>query len=64
VLRIASGSVLLIAGVIWILQGFDAAFAPESFMTGDRFWSVAGAVAVVGGGGLIWWGIWARRRDD
>ena len=45
--RVATGVVLLIAGAIWILQGLDIAFAPESFMTGDRFWS---------GCCSCWWG--------
>jgi hypothetical protein len=63
-LRIASGLILLLAGTIWILQGFDVVFAPESFMTGDRFWSGAGAVAVVGGVGLVWWGVRSKRPDQ
>ena len=46
-LRIAAGLILLLAGTVWILQGFDVAFAPESFMTGDRVWIGAGAAAVV-----------------
>lgn len=61
-LRIASGVILIIAGVIWILQGLDVAFAPESFMTGDRFWSGAGVLAAVGGVGLVWWGVRSQRR--
>jgi len=59
-LRFAAGVLLVIAGTIWILQGFDIAFAPQSFMTDDRTWVVWGAVAVVGGGVLAWVG-WLRR---
>ena len=59
-LRIAAGVLLLIAGTIWILQGLDIAFAPESFMTGERWWVLWGALAVAGGGSLVWVG-WLRR---
>jgi len=49
----ALGIILGIVGVIWILQGFDFYFAPQSFMTGDRAWIVIGAVAVVAGVALV-----------
>lgn len=62
-LRIASGIVLLMAGTIWILQGLDVAFAPESFMTGDLAWTGAGVVAVIAGVGFIWWGARGHRRE-
>ena len=55
-LRKVTGGVLAFIGVVWILQGFDVAFAPESFMTGDPIWIVGGLIAVVVGFGLIWWG--------
>lgn len=60
-MRLASGILLVIAGTIWILQGFDVAFAPESFMTGDRTWVLWGAVALLLGIGLAWS---ARRRSN
>ena len=63
-IRIAMGVVLLIAGTIWILQGLNIAFAPESFMTGDRFWSGAGLTTVAVGAGLIWWGVRSRRHHE
>lgn len=63
-LRIATGMVLLLAGTVWIMQGFNVAFAPESFMTGNRFWVGGGAVAVAGGLGLTWWGVRSQRRSD
>ena len=57
-LRLAAGVFLIIAGIVWILQGFDVTFAPQSFMTGDRSWVAWGAVAIIGGVGLLW----AHRR--
>ena len=47
--RQAGGILLLLAGSIWILQGFDIAFAPESFMTGNPTWIIWGVIAVVVG---------------
>jgi uncharacterized membrane protein len=52
----ALGIILGIVGVIWILQGFDFYFAPQSFMTGDRAWAVWGVLAVLVGGSLMWKG--------
>lgn len=59
-MRLAAGILLIIAGTIWILQGFDVAFAPESFMTGDRSWVIWGTVALLLGARLLWS---ARRRS-
>ena len=53
-LRKALGVILGIIGVIWILQGLDIEFAPQSFMTGDPLWVVLGAVAVLAGGAILW----------
>lgn len=50
------GIILGIVGVIWILQGFDFYFAPESFMRGDRAWVLWGVLALFAGGSLIWKG--------
>lgn len=63
-LRIASGVLLVLAGTVWILQGVNVAFAPQSFMTGDRVWSWGGAAAVVVGIGLIWSGVRAKRNNN
>jgi hypothetical protein len=52
-MRLAAGILLVIAGLIWILQGLDVAFAPKSFMTANPWWVLWGAVAVVLGGFLI-----------
>jgi hypothetical protein len=59
-MKLAAGIILVIAGVVWILQGFDVAFAPESFMTDDRQWVLWGGLALISGAGLIWW--WRRGR--
>ncbi|HSJ82691.1 MAG TPA: hypothetical protein VLA91_02610 [Acidimicrobiia bacterium] len=50
------GVVLGIVGVVWILQGFDFYFAPQSFMTGDRVWVIWGVLAMLIGGSLMWKG--------
>jgi hypothetical protein len=50
----ALGIILGIIGVVWILQGLDVAFAPQSFMTGEPLWVVLGAIAVLTGGALLW----------
>lgn len=52
-MRLAAGVLLLIAGGIWILQGLDIAFAPKSFMTGNPWWVLWGAVAVALGAALL-----------
>jgi xanthosine utilization system XapX-like protein len=52
----AAGIVLALVGLVWILQGFDVAFAPQSFMTGDLAWVAWGVVAMVAGGILFWRG--------
>lgn len=49
------GLLLVGAGLVWMLQGFNVPFAPKSFMTGDGAWVVIGALTIVGGGGLAAW---------
>jgi hypothetical protein len=39
--------VLVVVGAVWVGQGLG--FIPGSFMTGDRFWAVAGAACIVAG---------------
>jgi uncharacterized membrane protein len=56
----AVGIILGIVGVIWILQGLDLEFAPQSFMTGNPLWVVLGVVAILAGGAFLWRG--ARRK--
>lgn len=45
------GVMLMIIGAVWILQGINV--LPGSFMTGQVQWAVYGAIAVVGGAGLV-----------
>jgi hypothetical protein len=47
-LTLASGVFLILGGAVWVLQGLNVAFAPESFMTDNRWWVVWGALAIVG----------------
>jgi len=54
------GLVLAFMGVVWMLQGFNATFVPQSFMTGSPAWIVIGALAVVGGLAIVRWS-WQRR---
>jgi hypothetical protein len=56
ILPIAAGLLLIIGGLVWVAQGLNMPFAPRSFMTADRTWIVIGAVAVMAGGVLVWWG--------
>lgn len=39
-LKSAAGVLCIVAGVIWVLQGFDVAFAPQSFITGSMQWAL------------------------
>ena len=53
-MTLAGGLILVLVGAVWVLQGFDVAFAPKSFMTGDRWWVVWGAIAILVGVALLW----------
>jgi len=50
VLLIAGGLIILMGGV-WLLQGIGV--LPGSFMTGQPFWAVMGALFLVVGGILV-----------
>lgn len=54
------GTLVAVAGLVWIAQGLNLPFAPGSFMTGDRTWIVLGAVAVVVGASLVGWALQQR----
>jgi len=54
--RLSLGIVLILVGAVWVAQGLDAGFVPESAMTGETIWVVLGGVGVVIGVGLIWRG--------
>ena len=42
-------ALLVLGGAVWLAQGLNLPFAPGSFMTGDPWWVVIGALAVLGG---------------
>lgn len=46
-LTLATGVLLILGGAVWVLQGLNVAFAPESFMTDNRWWVVWGSLAIV-----------------
>jgi hypothetical protein len=46
-----SGSLLVVAGCVWFLQGIN--IIPGSFMTGQTRWAVYGAVSLIAGAGLL-----------
>ena len=57
ILVTALGGLLVFAGCIWILQGFN--ILPGSFMTGNLKWAFNGIVLALVGVGLV---VWSRRR--
>ncbi len=54
------GVLLVLAGTVWILQGFNVGFAPRSFMSGNSKWVAYGSITVLAGLGL---GIYGLRAD-
>jgi hypothetical protein len=54
------GVILAFMGSMWMLQGVDSQFAPQSFMTSSRVWIVIGALALGGGIVLVRWS-WNQR---
>ena len=48
------GVLAILAGGIWVLQGIN--ILPGSFMTGDPQWAINGAITMLVGGGLFWFG--------
>jgi hypothetical protein len=59
-LLVVVGGLLIIAGVIWALQGFGV--IGGSFMSGDSVWAIIGPVAAVVG--LVMAGAgWRRMRS-
>ena len=59
VLLIVGGLMILMGGV-WLLQGIS--ILPGSFMTGQMFWAIMGAVFLVVGGLLALAGFRLNRR--
>jgi hypothetical protein len=58
VLLVVGGLITLMGGV-WLLQGIG--ILPGSFMTGQPFWAVMGAIFVAVGGLLVFGGIRSNR---
>jgi hypothetical protein len=56
---IVGGTILALMGIVWMLQGVNSQFVPQSFMTGSPIWIVIGAVTFVGGLGVARWS-WSR----
>jgi hypothetical protein len=54
------GVILLLAGLVWFLQGIN--ILPGSFMTGDPFWAWMGIASFVGGLVLLFVGAGRRSR--
>lgn len=52
-MRSALGWVLILLGGVWILQGADVPWMPQSYMTADWRWIIAGSVAFLVGLGLV-----------
>ncbi|MBA4170412.1 MAG: hypothetical protein H0X68_08400 [Chloroflexi bacterium] len=55
ILPIVLGILLIGGGLVWIAQGLNLSWAPQSFMTADRAWVLIGAVAALAGCVLIGW---------
>ncbi len=58
---VAAGAVLVVAGVIWALQGFGV--IGGSFMSGNSVWAVIGPVVAVAGLALALAGAGSRQRS-
>jgi hypothetical protein len=58
-----SGGLMILMGGVWLLQGIG--ILPGSFMTGQVFWAVIGAVFMAVGGLLVfaWFRLNRRRRE-
>lgn len=57
---VVTGTLLGLAGAVWLAQGLNLPFAPGSFMTGDRTWVFVGAVTLAAGAAIAWWS-WRSR---
>jgi hypothetical protein len=49
------GGLMVLVGAVWLLQGVG--ILPGSFMTGQLFWAVVGAIFLVVGGLLVFAGL-------
>jgi len=50
--RLVVAGLFVVVGSIWVGQGLG--LIPGSFMTGDRFWAVAGVAAIAIGAFIAW----------
>ena len=48
---LAVGGLMALVGAVWLLQGIGV--LPGSFMTGQVFWAVTGAISLAIGGVLV-----------
>jgi hypothetical protein len=49
------GGLMVLGGLVWVAQGLNLPFAPQSFMTADRLWVLIGAVTAVAGVVVVGW---------
>ncbi len=54
------GGLMALMGGVWLLQGVG--ILPGSFMTGQAFWAVVGAIFLVVGGALVFAGFRLSNR--
>ena len=54
------GVLMVLGGLVWIAQGLNLPFAPQSFMTADRLWVLIGAATAVAGAVVVGW---ARQKS-
>ncbi len=59
-LLLVVGGLMILVGGVWFLQGIG--ILPGSFMTGQTFWAVTGAVSLAAGGLLVVAGFRSSRR--
>jgi len=63
--RIGSGAVILLLGVVWVLQGvgvLGGSVLGGSVMTGSRFWAWIGAACIVAAAVLLLGSLLPRKR--
>lgn len=58
------GTLLILAGGVWLAQGLDLPFAPGSFMTAEPAWAVIGGATLAAGLVVLARELLSRRRHD
>ena len=51
--KIVGGLILVLAGIVWMLQGLGASYVPTSFMTRAPEWILFGLLTAIGGTILV-----------